>query len=222
MGSLRLTVCTGILAVAAFAPAAHAADGGAVSVTPGSPAPGTDVALRVRGCSGPEGTAVSPAFVTDARLTGSRGALAGQTRVRSSLTPGAYDVKITCADYVMIGRITVADPGNGPDRGTATDRGTGTSRGASADPGRGAGQGPSAVPGTGQSDEPMRTPAVVSSPTAPVHAGGGGTATHFATVATSESGPDTAEAVTGLGLAGVAALAVGLRAHRGRDGRSTR
>jgi hypothetical protein len=63
---------------------------------------------------------------------------------------------------------------------------------------------------------------VASSPTAPVHAGGGGTATHFATVATSESGPDTAEAVTGLGLAGAAALAVGLRAHRGRDGRSTR
>ncbi len=61
-------------------------------------------------------------------------------------------------------------------------------------------------------------PATAASPVAPVPAGGGGTA-HFATVATSASGPDTGQAVTGLALAGLAALAVGLRARRARSGR---
>ncbi|KOV59199.1 hypothetical protein [Streptomyces sp. MMG1121] len=198
MGSLRLTVCTGILAVTALTPSAHAADGasfsdaGTVSVTPASPAPGTDVAVRAVGCSGPEGTAVSTAFVADARLTGNRDALSGDTRVRSSLAPGAYDVKVICADHVVTGTIRVA--------------------------GRGAGAGR----GTGQADGPVRPPTDAASPVAPVHAGGGGTATHFATVATSESGPGAAQAVTGLGLAGIAALAVGLRAHRGRNSRHTR
>ncbi|MEU8691798.1 hypothetical protein [Streptomyces sp. NPDC048665] len=211
MGSLRLTVCTGILVVAALAPSAHAADGGSVSVTPGSPSPGTDVSLRVHGCSGPEGTAVSGAFVSDARLTGKGGSLSGETRVRSSLAPGAYDVRITCADYVISGRITVAG-GRGDARGTApgSDRGTGQT-------------GQTGQTGwTGQAGDADRRPGSAASPVAPVHAGGGGTATHFATVATSESGPGTAETVTGLGLAGVAALAVGLRGHRGRNSRTGR
>ncbi|OLZ69866.1 hypothetical protein AV521_16120 [Streptomyces sp. IMTB 2501] len=195
MGSVRLTLCTGILAAAVLAPApAHAADAGSVSVTPASPAPGADVGLRVRGCSGREGTAVSPAFVSDARLTGGQGSLSGETRVRSSLKPGAYDVKVTCADYVISGRITVGG------RGTGTDRGTGSER------------------GNGQSEEPGREPVDGASPVAPVRAGGGGTA-HFATVATTESGPDTVQAVTGLALAGIAAVAVGLRARRSRDPR---
>ncbi|MGW5428420.1 hypothetical protein ACWET9_14560 [Streptomyces sp. NPDC004059] len=185
MGSLRLTLCTGILAVAACTPAAHAADGGAVSVTPAAPLPGTDVSVRVRGCSGPQGTAVSDAFVTDARLTGNGGTLSGETRVRSGLRAGAYDVRITCADYVITGRITVVGSG--------------------------------AVPGqaTGQYLDPGRWPL---GPVAPVPAGGGGTA-HFATVATTDSGPDTAQTVTGLALAGLAAVAVGLRARRGRGAR---
>ncbi|ARP70397.1 hypothetical protein LK07_12095 [Streptomyces pluripotens] len=179
MGSLRLTLCTGILAAATFAPAAHAADGGSVSVTPASPAPGADVALRVRGCTGPQGTAVSAAFVADARLTGGQGTLAGETRVRSSLRPGAYDVKITCAEYVIKGRITVVEEG---------------------------------------AARPLEPTGVPASPVAPVHAGGGGTA-HFATVAASGSGPGTAQAVTGLVLAGIAAVAVGLRARRSRGRR---
>ncbi|MEU8968635.1 hypothetical protein AB0D11_05050 [Streptomyces monashensis] len=216
MGSFRLTVCTGILAVAALTPSAHAADGGSVSVTPGSPSPGTDVSLRVRGCSGSEGTAVSGAFVSDARLTGKGGSLSGETRVRSSLAPGAYDVRITCADYVISGRITVAGG-----RGAAQGSAQGTDPGSGRDTDRGSEQ-------TQQSGQAGRTgesdgrPDAAASPVAPVHAGGGGTATHFATVATSASGPDAAETVTGLGLAGVAALAVGLRGHRGRDRRTGR
>ncbi|WP_433450639.1 hypothetical protein ACQPXS_19420 [Streptomyces sp. CA-142005] len=191
MGSLRLTLCTGILAVAACTPAAHAADGGAVSVTPAAPLPGADVSVRVRGCSGPQGTAVSDAFVTDARLTGNGGILSGETRVRSGLRAGAYDVRITCADYVVTGRITVVGGG--------------------------------AVPGqaTGQYLDPGRWPLGPASPVAPVApvpAGGGGTA-RFATVATTDSGPDTVQTVTGLALAGIAAVAVGLRARRGRGAR---
>ncbi|MFI2200707.1 hypothetical protein ACH47Z_07975 [Streptomyces sp. NPDC020192] len=233
MGSLRLTLCTGILAVAACTPSAHAAhavDGGSVSVTPDSPAPGADVSLRVNGCSGPEGTAVSAAFVSDARLSGRQGTLSGETRVRSSLRPGAYDVRITCADFVINGRITIPD--RGVDRGTGAGRGTdgGADRGSGwgADQGTGAGRGTDpgtgADRGTGQAEnqQPMRPPGDAASPVAPVHAGGGGTATHFATVATSESGPGTAQTITGLGLAGIAALAVGLRAHRGRTSRNSR
>ncbi|MGW7527146.1 hypothetical protein [Streptomyces sp. NPDC054783] len=188
MGSLRLTVCTGILAVAVFAPAAHAADSGSVSVTPAAPAPGSDVSVRVHGCSGPQGTAASAAFVADARLTGTQGTLAGETRVRSSLRPGAYDVRITCADYVITGKITVVDRGTAPGRAT------------------------------GQLADPAGRPPTAASPVAPVPAGGGGTA-HFATVATTDSGPDTVQTVTGLALAAAAAVAVGLRARRNRGTR---
>ncbi|MER6030378.1 hypothetical protein [Streptomyces sp. NPDC001851] len=182
MGSLRLTLCTGILAATTFAPAAHAApaaDAGPVSVTPAFPGPGSDVTLRVRGCSGQQATATSAAFVSDARLTGGQGTLSGETRVRSSLGPGVYDVRISCAGSVITGKVTVAGKG------------------------------------AGQSAQPGRPPAGDATPVAPVNAGGGGTA-HFATVATSESEPDTVQSVTGLVLAGIAAVAVGLGARRAR------
>lgn len=39
MGSLRLTLCSAALAVTVLTPAAHAADGGSVTVTPSSPPP---------------------------------------------------------------------------------------------------------------------------------------------------------------------------------------
>ncbi|MGW7405906.1 hypothetical protein ACWGI9_19585 [Streptomyces sp. NPDC054833] len=107
MGSLRLTLCTGLLAAAALVPTAHAAEGG-VSVTPSTPAPGAAVALRVSGCGGTSGTAASPAFASDARLVGVGGALAGETQVRSAAQPGSYDVKVTCAGSVVNGRLTVA------------------------------------------------------------------------------------------------------------------
>ncbi|MEU6814840.1 hypothetical protein [Streptomyces sp. NPDC046860] len=198
MGSLRLTLCTSILVVTALTPAAHAADGGSqdgaahgtggLTVAPAAPVPGTDVSLRVRGCTASQGTAVSNAFVSDARLTGGQGDLSGQTRVRSSLAAGAYDVRITCADYSFTGRISVDESG------------------------------PGARPDS-DDDEPDTGP----SPVAPVHAGGGGTAagadtsTLFATVAPTGSGPGAAQALTGLALAGCAAVTVGaLRARRSR------
>ncbi|MFC9928677.1 hypothetical protein [Streptomyces sp. NPDC127190] len=176
MGSIRLTLCTGLLVgAAAFGPPAHAADGDPVTVTPADPAPGAEVTLRVSGCTGRQASAASPAFVSDARLTGGPSALTGDTRVSSTAQPGSYDVKVACADRVLTGHIRVLDQ---------------------------------AAARSGASRPP-------ASPVAPVAAGGGGTA-HFATVATSASGPDTGQAVTGLALAGGAALAVGLRARRGR------
>ncbi|MFF7964609.1 hypothetical protein ACFZC3_04510 [Streptomyces sp. NPDC007903] len=195
MGSLRLTLCSGIIAAAAFTPAvAHAADGGGthgtggLTVSPAIPLPGTDVSLRVRGCTASQGTAVSSAFVSDARLTGGQGDLSGETRVRTSLKAGAYDVRITCADYSFTGRISVDESG----QGTRPDSDSG--------------------PDTGPS------------PVAPVHAGGGGTAsgadtsTLFATVAPTGSGPGAAQALTGLALAGCAAVTVGaLRSRRSRN-----
>ncbi|MEU0074245.1 hypothetical protein ABZ027_32625 [Streptomyces sp. NPDC006332] len=112
MGSLRLTLCSTVLAVAALTPAAHATDGDSVTVTPSSPAPGADVALRVNGCAVKSATATSAAFVTDARLTGSGGTLAGETRVRTSIRAGSYDVRISCADLQVKDRITVGHSGS--------------------------------------------------------------------------------------------------------------
>ncbi|MCX4859968.1 hypothetical protein OG426_21240 [Streptomyces canus] len=171
MGSVRLTLCTAVLAVAAFAPAAQAADGGSVSVTPSSPAAGADLTLRVTGCAGRAATAASAAFVADARLTGADGSLAGETRVRSSIEPGPYDVKITCADFQVNGRITVV-----------------------------AAQGATAT--------------ALATPVAPVNAGGGWTATHLSAMEPQPTGPGTGQTVTGLVLAGVAAVAVVLRRSR--------
>lgn len=116
MGSLRITFCTALtLAALACAPPAHAADGGDLSVTPSAPAPGTDVALRVGGCStGRTGTAVSPAFVADVRLTGADGTLVGESRVRSTLTAGTYAVKVSCGETERAGTITVAAKGARP------------------------------------------------------------------------------------------------------------
>jgi hypothetical protein len=173
MGSVRLTLCTAALAVAALAPAAQAADGGSVSVTPSSPAAGADLTLRVTGCAGKTATAASAAFVADARLTGADGSLTGETRVRSSAEPGPYDVQITCADFQVKGRITVV-----------------TAQGITAD---------APAPAT---------------PAAPVNAGGGWTATHLSAMEPHPTGPGTGHAVTGLVLAGVAAVAVVLRRSR--------
>ncbi|WP_406436292.1 hypothetical protein OHB00_20155 [Streptomyces sp. NBC_00631] len=109
MGSLPLTLCTGLLACAAgLSPAAaHAADGQGVTVTPASPPAGSVVALRASGCSGTTGTAASTAFVSDARLGGTGGALTGQAQVRSTIGAGTYTVQVTCAGSAVTGSVTV-------------------------------------------------------------------------------------------------------------------
>ncbi|MFJ3665971.1 hypothetical protein ACIPSE_05915 [Streptomyces sp. NPDC090106] len=173
MGSLRLTLCTGFLAATALiTPAAHAADGGGVAVTPSSPVPGSDVALKVGGCTAGSGRAVSTAFTADVRLTGTAGTLMGAARLSTSVEAGTYDIKVSCGDVSRTGTLTVVR---------------------------------------------QPTPAPYASPVAPVHAGGGGTA-HLADSQAAAKGPGTAHAVTGLVLAGVAAVAVAVRSSRRRRG----
>ncbi|MFJ9560499.1 hypothetical protein ACIRQQ_10705 [Streptomyces fuscichromogenes] len=202
MGSLRLTLCTGLLAGAAglsglsgLSPAAaRAADGQDVSVTPASPPAGSVVALRVSGCSGTTGTAASTAFVSDARLTGTGGtgaALTGDAEVRSAVGAGTYDVRVSCAGSAatVTGSVTVV-PRSSPQEAQAA-----------------------------QSSRQDADGVLPASPVAPVHAGGGGAAP-LASVESRSTGPDTAQAVTGLVLAAFAAAAVGLLgARRGRGSR---
>ncbi len=111
MGSLKVTLCAGAALAAVFSPTAHAADGGGVSVAPASPAPGTDVTLRVADCTEKTAVAVSAAFVTDARLSlaSTDGALVGSSRVKSTVTAGAYAVKVRCGDAERSGTLTVTD-----------------------------------------------------------------------------------------------------------------
>ncbi|MCK8436387.1 hypothetical protein G3I77_26220 [Streptomyces sp. D2-8] len=220
MGSLKVTVCTSVLAVVALAPVAYAADAGSVSVTPATPAPGSDVTLRVTGCAQRTAVAASVAFVADARLTvtGAR-ELSGESRVRSTLEAGSYAVRVTCGDTRRTGTLTVRDgaagrSGAAPVPGAAPAPvpvpGAG---GQSPAPGKG---GQPSAPGV---DGEAHRPSALASPVAPVQAGGGGAA---GLVAAEErgAGPGTAQGVTGLVLAGVAAVVVavrGVRRGRGTD-----
>ncbi|MER6124529.1 hypothetical protein ABT173_18120 [Streptomyces sp. NPDC001795] len=200
MGSLRLTLCAGAV-VAALAPTAYAADAQGVFLTPASPAPGSDVRLSVRGCPGTTGTAVSDAFVADARLVGKDGMLTGDTRVRTALQPGRYSVTVGCDGREVKDVLTVAGP-------------TASASSASSAP-----SAKSAPTGTTGPASPgvTHSPSVPSSPVAPVPAGGGGTA-HVSSADVRNAGPGTRQAVIGLVLAGVAAVAVLALARGARRG----
>ncbi|KMS72398.1 membrane protein [Streptomyces viridochromogenes] len=118
MGSLHVTLCAiAALGTVAVTPAAYAADraDGGVSVSPSAPHPGGDIALLVSGCREKTALAVSTAFVADARLTvGADGTLVGQSRIRSTLTAGTYDVKVACGDASRAGAVNVVRRGNQP------------------------------------------------------------------------------------------------------------
>ncbi|MFE9673541.1 hypothetical protein ACFYO5_05395 [Streptomyces sp. NPDC006259] len=176
MGQLKVTLCAGFAAVAAtLTPTAYAANpAGGVAVIPAAPAPGHEVALEATGCSGRKATAESHAFVSPAHLVGSGGSLSGETRVRTSIGPGSYEVTVTCADLEIRGAVEVV---------AASAR-----------------------------------PSTPESPVAPVMAGGGGAAPLPAADESRVAGPGLAHAVTGLLLAGVAAVAVVLRGTRRRRG----
>ncbi|WP_055525280.1 hypothetical protein [Streptomyces graminilatus] len=198
MSSVRLTLCAGAVVAAAFTPVplaavAFAADGG-VSVTPASPWPGSDVRLVVRGCTGKTGTAKSEAFVADALLAvrGQDGVLVGGSRVRSTLSPGTYDVTVGCGGQEGKVRGVISVAAKGSDKG--------------ADNGAGKPSSPS-VPSSPAA-------AAASSPVAPVPAGGGGAAEELAADEARSAGPGTLHAVVGLVLAGVAAIVVGVRGFR--------
>ncbi|MGW8631424.1 hypothetical protein [Streptomyces sp. NPDC055793] len=179
MGSLKVTLCAGAALAAALAPvapAAYATDGGGVSVSPSSPAPGGDVELRVPDCTERTAVAVSAAFVSEARLTvaAGDGVLVGTGTVRSGMEAGVYAVRVTCGGDAREGTVNIE----------------------------------------------RRRPAAPASPVAPVHAGGGGSARLAAADGGEEARPEppgTAHTVTGLVLAGIAAVAVALRGVRSRS-----
>lgn len=188
MGSLRLTLCVSAVVVGALAPMAYAADAQGVDLIPASPAPGSDVRLAVRGCPGTTGTAASDAFVAEARLVGKDGTLTGDTRVRSALQPGRYRVTVGCDGREITDVITVSDATASPSV-------------------------PSASSGIAAT---ATAPTALSSPVAPVRAGGGGTA-HGSTADPRVAVPGLRHAVIGLVLVGVAAGVVVVRgARRGR------
>ncbi|MER7175820.1 hypothetical protein [Streptomyces mesophilus] len=167
---VRLTLCATVAALALTAPA-HAADG-TVKVTPGTVTPGAQVELSVTGCDGTTGAAKSQVFVADGALTGRDGAgypMSGEAMIRSTATPGTYDVSVTC------------DGEDGKAKGTVTV-------------------------------VSQATP----SPTAPIRAGGGGTASLSAEEPS--TGPGWRHALIGLLLAGAAGLAVAGRLVRRRRG----
>ncbi len=117
MGSARLTLCTALMVATALTPTAYAADGGSgIAVTPSSPAPGTDIALRVSDCTTRTATAVSAAFVADIQLTGVDGTLVGETRVSASVEAGSYEVKVTCGDSDRKASLTVVEKAPRSDR----------------------------------------------------------------------------------------------------------
>ncbi|QJT01950.1 hypothetical protein G9272_17860 [Streptomyces asoensis] len=213
MGSMKITLCAGIAVVAAvLVPTAYASGegsgdkGGSVSITPSTPAPGAEVTLKVSGCGGRTATAASDAFVADAQLAdaqladaqlaGAAGTLVGDTRVRSSIGTGTYDVQITCVDFKVKGHIKVV----------ASSSAESSERSESSD---------------FESSEPYG-PSTPASPVAPVRAGGGGTAPLAPLAAVDEAqveghGPGTVQTVVGMVLAGVAAAAVAFRGvHRRR------
>ncbi|MDX3694184.1 hypothetical protein PV726_28370 [Streptomyces europaeiscabiei] len=226
MGSVRVTLCAGAVVAAALtasAPPVHAADSGNVSVVPASPAPGSDIRVRVKGCGGKSGTAASKAFVADALLTQlsgrSLGTLAGETRVRSSLKPGTYGVRITCdgKDDKVTGTIKIGDGKPAANEPPVTKPPV------------------TKPPATKPAYSPR--PSSPASPVAPVRAGGGGAAARLAAADPADArgsaetansmddarhaGPGTRHAVVGLVLAGVAAVAVVARGARRGRGRGT-
>ncbi|MFI6852691.1 hypothetical protein [Streptomyces sp. NPDC050416] len=246
MGSLRVTVCTSALVAAVLTPAAYAADGGGVSVTPATPAPGSDVTLRVTGCAERTAVARSAAFVADARLTVADGDLVGESRVRSTLDAGTYVVQVRCGDAERAGTFTVREGegrrrsasgtdepspplsdlagtgGQPPAPGTVGQPPVPEGGGQSSAPGEngdGEGDGQQSTPGEDQQQSAPRRPGAHPSPVAPVRAGGGGAADLVA-AEDRGAGPGTAQGVTGLVLAGVAAVVValgGVRRSRGTD-----
>ncbi|MBD0709823.1 hypothetical protein BU197_15945, partial [Streptomyces sp. CBMA291] len=197
-GPIALRAAGAALAlVLAPAAGAYAHDGVKAAATPATAAPGADIDIRVQGCGEASGTAKSPAFVADAELTGrDRGErpLTGGATLRSGLQDGTYQVGVVC------------DGHEHPDAGTV----------------RVQRHQPSREPSHPAAHEPAHRPTPHSSPVAPVRAGGGGTAAFAAPMApgVAQTGGDgglgTPYTLVGLGLAGVAAVAVAFRSSRRR------
>ncbi|WP_338696906.1 hypothetical protein V2W30_15045 [Streptomyces sp. Q6] len=124
-GLLALSAA-GAAAVLVTAPvAAQAADGGgSIAVTPYAVPPGTEVDLRVSGCEGTTGRAYSDAFVSPGVLAPSadQPTLFAEARVKTSVAPGNYEIKVTCdgVDGKVKGTVRVLDHSSPSPRPTPT------------------------------------------------------------------------------------------------------
>ncbi|MGW1979276.1 hypothetical protein [Streptomyces sp. NPDC001889] len=225
----------GVAAVLVMAPAAvgaYAQDSVTVTAYPAEVRPGGEVEIRVQGCAGTTGTARSGAFDGEARLHGGTRANEQRPDEQRPDEPGA-------------GR----DDESGTGSGRGDESGTGSGRDDESGTRREGGHGSHTLSGTtgvksrlspgahhitvhcdGRVHHASGTLRVVRdharpgepSPTAPVRAGGGGTATLAAAEQrraeeTEGAGPGTPHTVVGLVLAGAAALAVALRSSRRRQ-----
>ncbi|BBC33491.1 hypothetical protein SGFS_047850 [Streptomyces graminofaciens] len=201
MRSLKLTLCTGAVVVTALTPTAYAAGNGGISVAPAEARPGGDIEVRAKGCEGRTGTATSEAFVADAQLTGKGGGtLQGETRVRSSVEPGTYDVRVTCdnEENKVTGTFEVGD--GKPSTPQATPTAPTTPASPVAPVHAGGGGAAARLAAAGRAADPADTR----------HA-------DTDTDTTTDTGPGARQAVVGLVLAGVAAVVVVARgARRGR------
>ncbi|GAA2063643.1 hypothetical protein GCM10009757_48750 [Streptomyces cheonanensis] len=207
-----LTLCTLALSLAVVpvpAGAAFAAGGereqGEVRVSPSGPRPGEEVVLRVTGCRGASGTAHSEAFVAEAVLAPSaEGGLFGEARISSTVEPGAYPVDVSCDgdDRAVSGQVKVVADGGG--------------RGHDKEPGAEHGTEHEREYEQGREHEREAAPSLPARPSAPVRAGGGGTAGAEPVAGEREErvpGVPTALTV----LSGVLAAAAGLTVRRLRS-----
>ncbi|MFM9370330.1 hypothetical protein [Streptomyces sp. Da 82-17] len=193
MRRLVPTLCvTALLSLAPATPAA-AADPG-VTVEPSSVVAGGEVRLVATGCEGQTAAARSEAFVADGSLSvsgaarGSDGSvLAGEVTIRSTVTVGTYAISVTC------------DGKEGKAKGTFTVV-------------REKPREKREKPRDDAREKPAPRPPDAS-PTAPIKAGGGGTAS---LAGEEDEGPGLRQAVIGGVLATAALLAVGGRILRRR------
>ncbi|MHC0432507.1 hypothetical protein ACX6XY_20355 [Streptomyces sp. O3] len=176
--------------------AAEAAGG--VKVAPAKATPGSEVELLAAGCDGTKAVAASEAFVADADLAARAGKgfpLSGEAMIRSTVTPGTYEITVTC------------DGGKG-DKG---DKG-GTVRGEL--------EVVRKAPADQATGKPSDQPATTASPTAPIRAGGGGTADDRAATVSAADGQSSGSGYLVLGVlfASAAGLTVAGLIRRRRRG----
>ncbi|MGW0734103.1 hypothetical protein [Streptomyces sp. NPDC002851] len=203
---LALSVAAAILV--ALSPGTSLA-GDRVRVDPAKAVPGEEVAVTAAGCEGTSGAAKSEAFVADATLTGPEGEgspLSGEAMIRSTVELGRYDVTVSCDGKDRgKGKITIVRDKPSPSPSPT--------RKASAKPPAAKPEPPAAKP---KPEPPAAKRTSPASPTAPMRAGGGGTAE----TAAAGTGDGTTYALIGGLLVAVTALAlaarVGVRSRRSR------
>ncbi|MER5807964.1 hypothetical protein ABT143_07170 [Streptomyces sp. NPDC002033] len=117
--AVALTAATAVTAPAALANE-NDRDRGSVSADPNPVEPGGQVKIRVRGCDGDRGIAISPVFAAEAHLRSGPGdrSLYGETLISPHARPGWHEVKVKCdggRDEGLRGSIEIRERDHHPD-----------------------------------------------------------------------------------------------------------